>query len=194
MNPADYLASPYTQPGINTDGTITLLHGTTAQNAVSIKSYGFRPIVAREVAEQIANLYGLDPVAVFNHIAFEFAKHRNDRDRVHFTSIPETAQQYTIPEVYQDALHAVWIMTNGAEHVTREGLREQQAWMRQEGARLMRPEVLAVTMPWSVVGDHAFGKRLTLEEWQTFGRIRDLHSISVPISALRDVRIVTVTP
>jgi hypothetical protein len=137
----------------------------------------------------IAKEYGLQPSDVFDHITFEFARTRTDRDRVHFTSIPETAKAYTVPEVVQDALRAVWSLKYGQENVTRESRREQEAWVRREGERLAQPEVLAVTMPWEVVGDHAFGRKLTLEEWQGFGRIQDLHSISVPIQALHDIRI-----
>ncbi len=177
------------KPGINPDGTITLLHGTTALNAENIRDHGFRPTSPVEVAGTIAKEYGLQLRDVLDHIAFEFARTRTDRDRVHFTSIPETAKAYTVPEVVQDALRVVWSLKYGQEDVTRESRREQEAWVRREGERLAQPEVLAVTMPWEVVGDHAFGRKLTLEEWQKFGRIQDLHSISVPIQALQDIRI-----
>jgi hypothetical protein len=196
-NPVEYLTNSGAprlearprQPGINPDGTITLLHGTTALNAESIRRHGFRPSSPEEIAGQIAALYGLHPSDVFDHVTFEFARHRTDRDRVHFTSIPETALAYTVPEVVQDALRAVWVLKYGTEHVSRESIGALQAWVRHEGEKLSKPEVLAVTMPWSVVGDHAFGRKLTLVEWQKFGRLQDLHSISVPISALRNVSI-----
>ena len=198
-NPVEYLNSPGAQKprletsprevGINPDGTITLLHGTTALNAASIRQHGFRSASPEQVAAQVAALYGLSPSDVYNHITFEFARHRTDRDRVHLTAIPATAQAYTVPEIVQDALRAVWVLKYGQEHVTRETLHELQAWVRREGEKLSAPEILAVTMPWKVVGDHAFGRKLSLVEWQKFGKLRDLHSISVPISALRDISI-----
>ncbi len=179
----------FRRPGINSDGTITLLHGTTVSNAANILNHGFRPMRPAEVAGKLAAKYGLRPQDVLDHISFEFARGRTDRDRVHFTSDPSIAQEYTVPEVVQDALSAVWSMLYGSAHVTRESLREQHAWVRREGARMAQPTILAVTMPWSAVGDHAFGRRLTLREWQAFGRIEDLHNISVPIRALHDVQI-----
>jgi hypothetical protein len=112
---------------------------------------------------------------------------------VHFTSLPETAQEYTIPEIVQDALRAIWALKYGKDYddegPLRGRLQKQQAWVKQEGARLAQPEILVVTMPWEVVGDHAFGRKLSLSEWLEFGRLRDLHSISVPINALNKIRI-----
>jgi hypothetical protein len=203
-NPVEYLINPAgaqkprlehapRSPGINPDGTITLLHGTTALNAASIRQRGFLPASPVGVAIEIAALYNLRPRDIFNHVTFEFARHRTDRDRVHFTSIPTTAQAYTVPEVVQDALRAVWVLKYGTEHVSRESLQQLQTWVRREGEKLSAPEVLAVTMPWHVVGDHAFGLKLSLNEWLKFGKISDLHSISVPIKALQDVSIAPAT-
>jgi hypothetical protein len=185
------------KPGINSDGTVTLLHGTTALNAELIREQGFKPISPESIAATIAEEYGLKPSDVFNSIHFDFPKYRTDRDRTHFTSKPETAQQYTVPEVVQDALSAVWFLKNppsdGEE--TRQRITRMYEWMyewvKREGHRLAKPEILAITMPWEVIGAHAFGRPLTLEEYlDIYGDdLNHLHSISVPMQALHGISI-----
>lgn len=174
-------------PGIDIERkTITLLHGTTASNAAKILEHGFRPMDPKAVAAEIAAAFGLTTDEVYNHICFEFARHRRDLDHVHVTSDPETARAYTVPEVVQDALKAVWAILHPVERQDiKTGLKLQQEWVSREGRRLAQPEILAVTMPWSVFGAHAFGRTLTLQEWLEFGKLSDLHSKSVPIEALQ---------
>ena len=187
-------ATSPSKPWINPDGTITLLHGTTALNAEHIREHGFKPISPEEIATTIAKEYGLHPRDVFNSVQFEFPRHRTDRDKVHFTSKPETALQYTIPEVVQDALRAVWSLQNPSpEGSPRQWSAKMQEWVNREGQRLAKPEILAVTMPWGVVGDHAFGRPLSLEEYIDIhgGDLNHLHSISVPMQALHGISIAT---
>lgn len=180
--------------------TITLLHGTTALNAEQIRKHGFKASDALEIVKSVAKDYRINPRAVFDSVYFEFAKGRRDRDHVHFTSLPDTAAQYTIPEVVQDALKAIWEMTFGTkefgEDVSRERSRALEAWVKREGDRLAKPEILAVTMPWKVVGDHAFGRKIeTMAEYIAIydgdadEALQGLHSISIPIRALKGIRI-----
>lgn len=173
-------------PAINIErGTITLLHGTTAANAAKILEHGFRPMNPEAVATEVAAAFGLPPAEIYDHIHFEFARHRRDLDHVHLTSDLATARAYTVPEVVQDALKAAWAILHPVERQDlRPGLKLQQEWVAHEGRRLAQPAILAVTMPWPVFGDHAFGKKLALQEWLEFGKLADLHSKSVPIKAL----------
>jgi hypothetical protein len=169
-----------------------LLHGTTAPSAALIRWRGFRSVSPKKIAEAVASVNGVGARDVFNNVNFEFARNRKDRNRVHFTSSPRIALAHTVPEVVQDALRAVWDLKYGKAYgadVTREQLRDRSAWVEREGRGFGEPEVLAVTMPWKAVGNHAFGRTLSLQEWQSFGRIEDLHSISVPIRALQRISI-----
>jgi hypothetical protein len=186
-------------PGINPDGSITLLHGTTALNAAGIREHGFRPMDPKRVATEVADLYGVPPHEVFENIHFEFPRHRRDLDRAFFTSDPETAAAYTIPEAFQDALRAVAYVKGigrsaDEEDDARRATQARSDWVTREGRRLFSPEVLAVTMPWRAVGDHAFGKKMSLKEWRditkpALGELFGLHSISIPIHALGDIRV-----
>lgn len=158
---------------------------------------GFLPMDPKSVATEVAELYGVPMREVFENIHFEFPRHRRDLDRVFFTHDLTTAKAYTVPEAYQDALRAVAYLKGvggSFEDDARRATEARTAWVAREGRRLHSPEVLAVTMPWKTVGDHAFGKKMSLKEWTdtvkpALGELFGLHSISVPIRALGDVRI-----
>jgi hypothetical protein len=94
------------KPGINDDGTITLLHGTSTINAALIREQGFKPFDALDVATVVAKAYGLKPRDIYDTVYYEFARSRRDVGKVHFTSSPETAQIHGIPESVRDALAA----------------------------------------------------------------------------------------
>jgi hypothetical protein len=164
---------------------ITLLHGTTDVFAKSIRANGFLPGQPANVARWIEDEYDLPRGSVYKNVAFEFARTRHDLDRVHMTADPAIAKQYTIPEVLQDALHAVWLIKiNKSDRLNAPA---QSAWMKEEGRRLVKPEILAVNMPFDVVGDHCWGKKLTLEDFLRIGLTIDkMHSVSMPMSALYD--------
>ena len=168
---------------------ITMLHGTTNIFAKSIRANGFQPGNPEKVAHWIEDAYDLPRGSVFQHPAFEFARGRRDLDRVHMTADPSIAVQYTIPEVIQDALKAVWSLKQISQS-DRMDWKNLQTWINQEGRRLVKPEILAVNMPFDVIGQHAFGKKLTLQDFLKIGLdMSDLHSISVPMGALYDYNI-----
>jgi RNA:NAD 2'-phosphotransferase (TPT1/KptA family)/2'-5' RNA ligase len=177
--------------GLHADGTITLLHGTTKLNADSILNEGFKPGAPAAVASMIENEYGLPKDSVLKNVAFEFASKRGDLDRVHLTSHPDIATQYSIPEVLQDALGSAWSLQHpNIENFTRDLAKEKADWVKSEAARLTQPDVLAVRIPWSTVGDHAFGKKISLDDFKNNphlkGDVGILHSISIPLSAMKD--------
>lgn len=178
-------------PGFNEDGTITLLHGTTALNADSILRDGFRPSNPAAVAAAVEHEYGLPKDSVLNHPWFEFAKNRQDLDKVHLTSNHDVALQYTVPEQLQDALNAAYsvIHPHSEDADFRDIKPKMDAWVKQESARLTKPVVLAVTMPWSAVGDHAFGRKLGLDEYKRIANGELPDNVSIPISALRSASI-----
>lgn len=180
-------------PGLQDDGTVTLLHGTTKLNADRIRQLGFQAGTPHAIASQIEQRYQLPPGSVENHVAFQFAKGRTDLDRVFFTTDLSVAEQYTTPEVVQDALRAAWMIRNPTESVSREWRRSMDAWIKQEARRLAEPEVLAVNVPWAAVGEHSFGRKLSLDEFKNHPSIRGaadvLHNVSIPISALRGAKI-----
>jgi hypothetical protein len=145
------------------------------------------------VAASIAKAYGLQTTEVYDNLHFEFPRNRRDLDWIHLTSDPQIASAHTVPEVVQDALRAVWsILHRDETGGLRPTLERMRAWVDGEGRKLSAPQVLAVTMPWSALGDHGFGKKLTLREWLGFGTLADLHSKSVPIAALHGAQITPV--
>jgi GNAT superfamily N-acetyltransferase len=177
--------------GLHSDGTVTLLHGTTKLNADSILKEGFKSGAPATVAAQIEKEYGLPKDSVLKNVSFQFASGRGDLDRVHLTSDPDTAAQYSIPEVLQDALSSVWsIQHPDIENFTRDLAQEKSAWVKSEAARLTQPDVLAVRIPWSTVGDHAFGKKISLDEFKNNkflkGDLDILRTVSIPMSAMKD--------
>jgi len=186
------------KPGINDDGTVTVLHGTSTINAALIREQGFKPFDAMDVATVVAEAYGLKPRDIYDSVYFEFPRGRRDVNKVFFTSSPETAQVHGVPESIQDALTAVWAAKHPEwsqqDAATRDDVRKREKhrkeWIRKEAQRFGKPETLAVTLPWEVVGDNAFGKKLSLERYlEIVGGPQDwddlLHNFSLPISALR---------
>ena len=181
--------------GLHEDGTVTLLHGTTRINAEAIRQHGFLAGTPLALAATIEQEYGLPEGAVANHHAFQFAAKRSDLDRIHFTTDIDVAQQYTVPEVVQDALRSVWSLQNPVENVSKNWHADMQEWVKKEGRRLAEPEVLAVTVPWASVGEHAFGRQISLEEFKNHpalqGRSEILNNISLPLSALSSAKVAT---
>lgn len=164
---------------------ITLLHGTTDVFAKSIRANGFQPGQPQKIANWIEDEYDLPRGSVYKNVAFEFARGRRDLDHVHMTSRPDIAVQYTTPEVLQDALKAVWLIKiSKSSKMDWQGM---QTWTKREGQRLVKPEILAINMPFDVVGKHCWGRVLTLQDFLKIGlEIDDMHSVSMPMSALYD--------
>jgi hypothetical protein len=180
----------------NADGTITMLHGTTEVNAASIVEHGFtRNSDPTAVARSIELEFGLPEGSVLNHSAFQFAKHRHDLDHVHFTSVLKVAQAYTVPEQLQDALLAAfWLKHPHAEDANvRDILPKADAWVQEQAARLTKPEVLAVTLPWEAVGDHAFGRKIGLQEYLLIANGDMPYSAAIPLSALTHAKVCRAT-
>lgn len=185
--------------GLHDDGSVTLLHGTTILNARDILRNGFKPGNPARVAAMLENFYKLRPGSVFNHVAFEFAKGRRDLDKIFFTTDEDVAAQYTIPEVVQDGLEAVYSMLylKDVENMTRELHAHRATWKKAEGRKLAAPAVLEVTLPWDVIGAHAFGRHMTLPEFREiqakYGEGKTdssfFNNVSIPISALRGARV-----
>lgn len=202
-NAEESVGESFAKPGFHADGSVTLLHGTSALNAEQILTKGFQPGNPRAMATMIEDHYGLPRGSVYHHVAFEFARNRQDLDRVWLTSSQRMTGEYAVPEVAQDALNAVWMMKNPRDSTVdlskdvkawEQRKETRQAWLKREGARLFRPAVLAVTMPFdTTVGKYAFGKELTLRQFQAHGgTLDDLGNASVPISVLRHAQIVRV--
>ena len=142
--------------------------------------------------------YGLPEGSIFNHIAFEFARGRRDLDEVHFTTDESVADQYSIPEVVQDALTSAHMLLHPLPEdvpVTKERLDQRKAWIAAEAKRLMEPALLAVTVPFDVVGQHGFGKQFTLDEFKALlTKFPDanediFNNVRLPIAALTGAKI-----
>lgn len=177
---------------------VTLLHGTTRQNAEAILSGGFKPGNPASIAARMEREYGLPEGGIFNHVAFEFARGRRDLGEVHFTTDESVADQYSIPEVVQDALTSAHMLLYPLPEdvpFTKERREQRQAWIAAEAKRLMEPALLAVTVPFDVVGQHGFGKQFTLDEFKALlTKFPDAHedifnNIRLPIAALTGVKI-----
>src|SRR5213075_130531 len=105
-HPRDQEGQFASKVGVHEDGSVTLLHGTTKLNAEAILRDGFKPGNPQQVAAQLEKEYGLPEGSIYHHVAFEFARHRRDLDKVFFTTDESVADQYTTPEVVQDGLNA----------------------------------------------------------------------------------------
>lgn len=179
------------QVGFHDDGTVTILHGTNELSARMIEREGFRPGDPANVARAIEREYGLPEGSVLNHVAFQFPKRRTDLDRVFFTGDPRTALAYTIPEVLQDALRAAYSIKfpHDDNALWKDVAPKQNAWADREGRRLGAPAIVAARVPWEAVGNHAFGRQIGFEEYRRIGKGKLPHSMSIPISALKDAKI-----
>jgi len=179
-------------PGIDSDGNVIALHGTTVLNAKSIREIGFKPSDPAAVAAMVEKEYGLSKDSVLKSHWYQFPMRRSDLDYVHFTGDAWTATQYTVPEQLQDALHAAYreMHPEIADMNFKEVEPTMNAWVKTEARRLTKPEVLVVKMPWKVVGDNAFGRTLSLDEYKKLAGDKLPHSFSIPISELKDVHIV----
>jgi hypothetical protein len=180
--------------GLHPDDTVTLLHGTSAINADAIMMGGFKPGNPAALAATLEKHYNLPEGSVLNHVAFEFAKGRKDLDRVHFTADEKVAQAYQVPEVLQDGLKAVHMLLHPQEDVTKDWHVAQQAFVDRESQVWAKPAMLAVTMPFEAVGNHGFGKKLTVEEYRAlsvrFGwDATTFNNVSIPIAALQTAKI-----
>jgi len=185
-------------PGLNPDGTVTLLHGTSEENARRIREEGFRAGSPKAVAARIAARYGVDADALYRSAHFEFPRHRSDLDKIWFTVDPWTAAQYTMPEVEQDALSGVWVLLHGwpPEEPGRERdayLKRQKAWFQEEDAKT-RSFVLAVTLPKKIVGKYAWVQPMTKQDWDYIesgkGSLQGLlFTVAIPVRGLQDARL-----
>lgn len=74
------------------------------------------------------------------------------------------------------------------DEVTRDIIDAMQTWVKATARRLTTPMVLAVTLPWRAVGDHAFGRKIGLEEYKAIvdGELPDL--VAIPLAALADAK------
>jgi hypothetical protein len=177
--------------GIHDDGTVTLLHGTSDLNARAILREGFKAGQPQAVARAIEQEYHLPENSVLHNEAFSFARHRRDLDNAWFTTNEWTSDQYTVPEVLQDALTAAWIVQHPQDEDALEKVvgPSRREWVKREAARLTQPRTLAITVPWDVVGKHAFGRVLTLEEFKKAGLTsEDLYNVSLPVTALKNIK------
>lgn len=160
--------------------------GTAAANAARILLEGFKPSDPAKVAATVERALDLPEASVLKHFAFQFPLGRRDLDHVHFISKFDVAQQYTVPEQLQDALAAAYLITHEKpEGVSRRFRDHQDAWVKAQASRLTRPMVLAVTMPWAVLGDHGFGRRIELAEYLRIADGELPYSVAIPISALQ---------
>lgn len=175
----------------NSDGTVTLLHGTSSANAELIKAQGFKTSNPAAVAKMVEDEYNLPEGSVLNNRAYEFAKHRSDLDKVHFTSNFDVAAQYTVPEQLQDALTAAyWVLHPEIGDMNINDVHPKlKEWVSTEGKRLAQPKVLAVIMPWELIGDYAFSRKISLAEYQEIadGDLPDL--VSIPVAMLVNVKV-----
>ena len=185
-------------PGLNPDGTVTILHGTNEENARRIRDDGFRAGNPRAVAERIAARYGVDADALYRSVQFEFPRKRIDLDRIFFTTDAWTAAQYTMPEVEQDALSGAWVLLHGwppeeQGPARADYLKRQEAWFKKEDAKV-RPFVLAVTLPRAVIGKHAWSRQMTKKDWDYLesgeGSLQGLlFTVAIPVRDLQDARL-----
>jgi len=184
--------------GLNPDGTVTLLHGTSAENVRRIRKEGFRPGDPRAVAERIAARFGLDADELYRSVHFEFPRNRSDLDRVFFTTDAWTATQYTVPEVEQDALSAAWVLLHGwtpeEQGADRNAyIARKKAWLEKEEARV-KPGVIAATVSRKIVGKYAWGRPMTEKDWKYLesgeGSLQGmLFTVALPVRELQDARL-----
>ena len=187
----------FTDLGLH-DGLVTVLHGTTRQNAEAILAGGFKAGDPARVAAEIERTYQLPKDSILTHVAFQFARGRRDLGKVHFTTDESVADQYSVPEVVQDALTSAHMLLHPTPEdvpFTKEMHAERKAWIDREARRLTEPALLAVTVPFETVGRHGFGKQFTLEEFkellQRFPKAREdiFNNITIPLEALTGARI-----
>lgn len=174
--------------------TVTLLHGTTVVNAESIRESSFKVSEPVRIAHWVEDEYHLPRDSVLKHVRYEFPRSRRDLDHVHFTTDHWTAQQYTVPEQLQDALESVyWIKHPDIGNKTHGEVEpRRREWMKRETKKFAQPEVLVVRVPWKLVGDHGFGRKLTLEEFGkiTKGDYKLPHNMSFPVKELGVAKII----
>jgi hypothetical protein len=188
------------QPGWNADGTVTLLHGTSASNAAKIRAEGFKPFDPQGIAQWAERQYGLPENAVLNHPAFQFNSQTRAGDpSIYLTGFLETAQSYTVPESFQDALTATFMIQHpewgqGDANADRGAM---QAWVRAETQRWTQPEVVAVTIPWQTLAESF--PAYAPDKWPTMESLRDVldgelpNTVVIPAAKLRGARIAPLT-
>lgn len=167
--------------------TFALLHGTTAANAASILAGGFRRSDPRSAAAVVAAAFDLTPSDIWLNEGFSFPRGRSDLDRVHFTTNPWTAWHYSVPEAIQDALAVAHRILCPPHH--KEGSREYRAreklWLAAAVPEVVSSRVvLRVEVPWAVIGDNAFGRVLTREDFRELLADELPETLSLPLPAL----------
>lgn len=180
--------------GYNDDETITLLHGTSAAHAALIRTHGFKRADHHAIANWIEDEFGLARDAIWSSPHYDFeSKFRAGDETVYFTGQPEVARSYTVPESISDALGAAYIVMHpewGTDADPDRGGRER--FIKEQSARLVQPEILAVTIPWTTVRE-AFsgGKAQTWSFAEMRQQFPDLNitTIQIPDTKLRGVRV-----
>jgi hypothetical protein len=133
-------------------------HGTSSEGEALARERGeIRPLSPREIATQIAWEHDVDPDEVYNDIAFEFSRHREEDRNVYITQDRRVAQSYAEAgsEVISDALEATWRVLNRKrlEGMKPEEVRDErdafkQEWREKHG---VTPRVLALEVPWEAI-------------------------------------------
>lgn len=153
-------------------------HGTSGRGAASIRAQGFRPSDPLAMVQLVAEHLGLTLASLWDSVELQFARNRTDLDRVFFTLSRSVAEQYRIPEAVQDALRAAHRLAGGHRS-------HRDTWVTEEANCLLGAgQILEVELPWHVVGAHAFGRLVSLDEWREWGDPSDLNNFSIPITSL----------
>lgn len=162
-------ASPDAKSGLDAEGNFTLFHGTTATNARAILSGGFQKSDPVSVATMVEEKLGLPKGSVLNDPNYQFARGRTDLDEAHFSTDYNVAKSYTTPEQISDALRAAFFVShpkmNDRPHSEVQPVYKK--WYESQIEKFVEDrKVLQVTVPWSIMEKHGFGREISLREFR----------------------------
>jgi hypothetical protein len=157
---------------------VELLHGTSSGNWQAIQESGRlgRPCPAKETAHVVAESFGLDPDALFQHGSYAFSRDREGDPNLYLTCDPRVAQLHAeiCSEILEDALMAAFRLlhprTNLYQSPGKEKLELFRARYRKEHG--LEPVILKVRIP---LADLPIPESLRVQDPHEWWRLNNEH-------------------